>query len=174
MSGQGRTQTLNYYRVGPPPGKVVLVDAPGYGARGRSEWGELFDHYVDTRQEYVTFNHSLLPIVDFFIFIHRLKRIYILFSAKHGLNEIDKLMLASLSDRISAHGGTKHTLQAVITKLDTLPLPGAQQHIAKLKKEIFQAAPVCLPPIFTSVAKHPFLGVEELRANIMDACGLVA
>ena len=46
---QGRTQTLNFYRVGPDPGKLIVVDAPGYGARGRPEWGELFDQYVDNR-----------------------------------------------------------------------------------------------------------------------------
>jgi GTP-binding protein len=52
---QGRTQTLNFYRVGSAPGKLILVDAPGYGARGRPEWGEVFDHYVDTRKESVEF-----------------------------------------------------------------------------------------------------------------------
>ena len=30
---------------------MVLVDAPGYGARGRPEWGSLFDHYLATRKE---------------------------------------------------------------------------------------------------------------------------
>lgn len=30
-------------------GKAVLVDATGYGARGRQEWGELFDRYIDNR-----------------------------------------------------------------------------------------------------------------------------
>ena len=48
---QGHTKTLNFYQVGKAPGKAVLVDAPGYGGRGRSEWGELFDHYIDNRKE---------------------------------------------------------------------------------------------------------------------------
>lgn len=59
---QGRTQTLNFYRVGPDPGQLVLVDAPGYGGRGRPEWGELFDHYVDNRSAYVSqslYTHAL-------------------------------------------------------------------------------------------------------------------
>lgn len=51
-SAQGHTKTLNFYQVGKAPGKAVLVDAPGYGGRGRPEWGELFDHYVDNRKEY--------------------------------------------------------------------------------------------------------------------------
>jgi len=48
---QGHTKTLNFYQVGKAPGKAVLVDAPGYGGRGRPEWGELFDHYIDNRKE---------------------------------------------------------------------------------------------------------------------------
>ncbi|KAH9992432.1 hypothetical protein BJV77DRAFT_1067718 [Russula vinacea] len=47
----GRTKTLTFFRVGPSPGKLLLVDAPGYGHRGRPEWGQLFDQYLDTRQE---------------------------------------------------------------------------------------------------------------------------
>lgn len=50
---QGHTRQLNFYRVGAPPGKLILVDAPGYGARGRPEWGEMFDEYLQTRQEWV-------------------------------------------------------------------------------------------------------------------------
>ena len=48
---QGHTKTLNFYQVGKAPGKAVLVDAPGYGGRGRPEWGKLFDHYTDNRKE---------------------------------------------------------------------------------------------------------------------------
>ena len=48
---QGHTKTLNFYQVGKAPGKSVLVDAPGYGSRGRPEWGELFDYYTDNRKE---------------------------------------------------------------------------------------------------------------------------
>ena len=48
---KGRTQALNFYCVG-DPGKLILVDAPGYGARGRVQWGELFDKYIETREQY--------------------------------------------------------------------------------------------------------------------------
>lgn len=48
---KGHTKSLNFYRVGAEPGKLILVDAPGYGARGRPQWGELFDHYVRMRKE---------------------------------------------------------------------------------------------------------------------------
>ena len=42
---------LNFFRIGPPPGSLVLVDAPGYGERGRQEWGTLFDSYIEQRKE---------------------------------------------------------------------------------------------------------------------------
>ena len=44
---------LNFFRVVKEPGRLVVVDAPGYGMRGREEWGELFEHYVDNRTQYV-------------------------------------------------------------------------------------------------------------------------
>ena len=56
---KGRTQTLNFYRVGAPPGSLIVVDAPGYGARGRQEWGDLFEHYVETRKEWVSMYYFL-------------------------------------------------------------------------------------------------------------------
>jgi len=56
---------LNFFRIGVPPGNLVLVDAPGYGARGRREWGALFDAYVEKRDEYVNglmIMHSMLKL----------------------------------------------------------------------------------------------------------------
>jgi len=51
---QGKTRELNFFQVGKDDeGKprLILVDAPGYGARGRPEWGELFDRYLNERKE---------------------------------------------------------------------------------------------------------------------------
>lgn len=48
---KGRTRELNFYSVG-DPGKLILVDSPGYGTRGKVEWGELFDEYIETREQY--------------------------------------------------------------------------------------------------------------------------
>jgi GTP-binding protein len=63
---QGRTQALNFFSVQRLNGKgliSVLVDAPGYGARGRPEWGKLFDHYIRNREEWV----SLLSISNIYL-----------------------------------------------------------------------------------------------------------
>ncbi|THH10560.1 hypothetical protein EW146_g8329 [Bondarzewia mesenterica] len=148
----GRTKGLNFFRVGVDPGKLVLVDAPGYGARGRPEWGSLFDHYLETRTE--------------------LRRVFVLFNAKHGLNEADRLMLQNLDALCQASGDMRWTLQAIITKVDTVPKQLVATTIPALQKEIFEIAPTCLPPIITAALKHPRLGIEEIRQSIAEACGL--
>ncbi|KAG8691295.1 hypothetical protein FRC08_010217 [Ceratobasidium sp. 394] len=51
-SKAGHTRALNFFQVGTDPGRLTLVDAPGYGERGRPEWGEVFEHYIGTRQRY--------------------------------------------------------------------------------------------------------------------------
>ncbi|KAJ3575573.1 hypothetical protein NP233_g1003 [Leucocoprinus birnbaumii] len=149
----GHTRQLNFYRVGAEPGKLILVDAPGYGARGRPEWGDMFDNYLQTRQE--------------------LRRVYILFNAKHGLNSYDKGMLEHLSNLMLTPRGTQPwTLQSVITKADTIPVDDISTAINKIRKEIFDVAPLCLRPIVTSTEMTPPFGIDQLRENIIDACGL--
>ncbi|KAJ7803205.1 hypothetical protein B0H14DRAFT_2889605 [Mycena olivaceomarginata] len=148
----GCTRTLNFYRVGEHPGSVVLVDAPGYGARGRAEWGDLFNTYLTTRQQ--------------------LKRIYILFNGKHLLNPADLEMLSYLSDTILKDGAQKYTIQSIITKVDCIPTESLGQVIPKMQKQIWEAAPLCLPPILTSAMMRPMHGIHAVRKNIADVCGL--
>ncbi|KAI0063973.1 P-loop containing nucleoside triphosphate hydrolase protein [Artomyces pyxidatus] len=151
-SKPGRTKSLNFFRVGPDPGKLILVDAPGYGSRGRPEWGQLFTHYLQTRKE--------------------LRRVYILFNAKHGLNEADRLMLGDLDAQCQLTGGSRWTLQAIVTKADTISPRDLSILLPKLRKEIFDVAPTCLPPIVTASLKHPLFGVSEVRSSVAEACGL--
>ncbi|KAM5530814.1 hypothetical protein V8D89_013543 [Ganoderma adspersum] len=148
----GRTQTLNFYRVGPPPGHLVLVDAPGYGSRGRREWGELFEYYVKNRKE--------------------LRRVFILFNAKHGLNEVDRMMLHSLDEQCQASGGVNWTLQSIITKTDALRTGELLNAVKTIQRDIFESAPTCLPPILTSVHNFPHMGVDDVRQSIQEACGV--
>ncbi|KAF9525111.1 P-loop containing nucleoside triphosphate hydrolase protein [Crepidotus variabilis] len=152
-SKAGHTKTLNFFSVGASPGKLILVDAPGYGSRGRPEWGDLFDHYVQSREH--------------------LKRAYILFNAKHGLNGHDIRMLSHLSQLLmNERGEQRFTLQAVVTKADTVPVAELQSAIAKIKEDIWKAAPLCLAPIVTSAGMAPPFGIQTLRQNIAGACGL--
>ncbi|RDX54160.1 P-loop containing nucleoside triphosphate hydrolase protein [Lentinus brumalis] len=148
----GRTQTLNFYRVGLPPGHLILVDAPGYGSRGRPEWGRLFDQYVQTREE--------------------LRRVFILFSAKHGLNEVDRMMLQSLDEQCQTSGGLRWTVQAIITKADSLRPGELAKAVKDIQQDIFETAPTCLPPILTAAHEQPHFGVDIVRQSIMEACGL--
>jgi len=149
----GRTQTLNFYRVGPHPGKAVLVDAPGYGHRGRPEWGALFDHYVKNRKE--------------------LRRVYLLINAAHGLKESDQMMLENLNQQCEAASSENRpvTLQAIFTKCDLLKAD-AQTVLQRMQREIFDCAPLCLPGIITAVSSGTRVGVDKARYSIIDACGL--
>ncbi|KAI0761815.1 P-loop containing nucleoside triphosphate hydrolase protein [Trametes elegans] len=147
----GRTQTLNFFRVGRPPGSLVVVDAPGYGARGRPEWGELFDHYVQNRQQ--------------------LRRVYFLFSAAHGMNDVDRMMLGSLFENAHASRREKFTIQPVVTKGDRFQ-GNAQQEISSWQTDIMDIAPSSLPLIVTAAAEHPHFGVDKVRQSIVEACGI--
>ncbi|KAI0766000.1 P-loop containing nucleoside triphosphate hydrolase protein [Irpex lacteus] len=157
----GRTQTLNFYRVGPDPAKAVVVDAPGYGQRGRPEWGALFDHYVSHREE--------------------LKRIYLLINASHGLKESDLTMLSHLNTQCThalAHGRPV-TLQAIFTKCDLLLRSTSgkegQKILQRMQDEVFEAAPLCLPGIVTAASGGgggALVGVEKVRRSVVEAWGL--
>ncbi|TFK68746.1 P-loop containing nucleoside triphosphate hydrolase protein [Pluteus cervinus] len=147
----GRTRELNFYGVGLEPGKLVVVDAPGYGERGRAEWGKIFDHYVQTRKQ--------------------LRRVYILFNAKNMMNAADTQMLQHLSSfLISDRGQQPFTLQSVITKADTVPPEKVDEVISSMRKQIWEAAPLCLPPVITSAAMSPPFGIDKIRQNIADVC----
>ncbi|KAF9018277.1 P-loop containing nucleoside triphosphate hydrolase protein [Hymenopellis radicata] len=141
-SKPGRTRQLNFFRVGPKGGKLILVDAPGYGRRGRAEWGDLFEEYILTRPQ--------------------LRRIYITFNGKHDLNQYDSQLLSIFRKTLSL---LKASSADELTKLK-----GAQSMVESLRKQIWEAAPLCLPPIVTSAKMVPPFGIEELRTNIVEAC----
>jgi GTP-binding protein len=101
--------------------------------------------------------------------LDRLRRIYILFNAKHGISRVDEAMLESLGERCK---GTL-TLQAVITKADTIPLGRSVEVVGKMRDQIRKAAPTCLPAILTSANMSPPLGIAEVRKSIVEACGII-
>ncbi|KAG5637096.1 hypothetical protein H0H81_005779 [Sphagnurus paluster] len=126
----------------------------------------MFDKYLETRKEcvIVNFNYLHLPTDN------RLRRVYILFNGKHPLNAFDTQMLAHISSKLISERGTQpFTLQAVITKADCMPGDKLPETIAKLRKYIWEAAPLCLPPIVTSATMNPPFGIEEMRQNIAEA-----
>lgn len=149
----GRTQMLNFFRIGPEPGKLILVDAPGYGDRGRQEWGALFDQYLQTRTE--------------------LRRVFVCVNGTHGLNDHDRAMLQQLDAQCQASGGTRWTLQAIITKADALAkAKNGRGLVAQIQHAVFEAAPTCLPAIVTAAAREPHFGIDEVRNSVAEACAL--
>ena len=80
------------------------------------------------------------------------------------------MMLQSLDERVQASAGLKFTLQAIITKADTIPDRKLASSIAQMKKDIAEAAQTCLDPIITSTAKYPYTGIDAVRKAIAQAC----
>ncbi|KAJ7065433.1 P-loop containing nucleoside triphosphate hydrolase protein [Mycena amicta] len=155
----GGTKSLKFFRVqitaGHQTRPIVLVDAPGYGARGRVEWGELFNHYIEERKQ--------------------LRRVYICFNAKHMLNDVDLGML----EYLSAASRDRWTIQPILTKIDTLPLAKANQHILQMHKQIqsVAAASIAEKPFVTSLVQGAGslgVGVETVRRDLAQLCSLLA
>ena len=78
-------------------------------------------------------------------------------------------MLKHLSEEMisSEDGRQRYTIQAIITKGDEI---ANKEMITTLRQEIWEMAPLCLPPIVTSVRMHPPFGIDEVRRNIVEAC----
>ncbi|KAG7088206.1 hypothetical protein E1B28_012223 [Marasmius oreades] len=188
----GHTRSLDFFRVG-NPGKLLLVDAPGYGQRGRPEWGALFDDYVKTRRQ--------------------LKRILITFNVKNGINSFDAQMIQMLCRNVVDDFTARLTsdplgpsqsptprrssvqIQPILTKADCLPTnhAEAQKVIDEIKFDIRQAVDqgirgalgggeitvvgeisrlMCLTPILTSSIMSPSFGIDGVRRSILEGCGL--
>jgi GTP-binding protein len=164
---QGRTKALNFFAIGPPPdGKLVLVDAPGYGRVSRQEWGQLFDHYITTREQYV-FNVRLKLVTISNKPFRRLRRVYILMNFNHGMKESDMLMLEHLNELILS-GKVSWSLQPIFTHVDSMKSDSFKK-ISELRQELLRTAPAALSPLFTA-AKKPIFGVDEVRSSISEAC----
>ena len=104
----------------------------------------------------------------------RLKRIYILFTAKHGLNAFDHQMLTHLSQKLVTPKGTQpYTLQAIITKADLVRTEELLSSLSLIQKAIWESAPLCLPAIVTSTALSPPFQIDLVQRNIADVCGVV-
>ena len=103
----------------------------------------------------------------------RLKRIYVLLNGEHGVKDVDASMLQMLNSicETSMQSNRPITLQAIITKTDTIR-SDAPAHIEQLKQGVFEAAPLCLPPIVTAATKGRFFGRDDVRWNMIEACGL--
>ena len=80
------------------------------------------------------------------------------------------MMLQSLDERVQASAGLKFTLQAIITKADTIPDRKLATSIAQMREDIAEAAPTCLSPIITSTAMYHYIGINAIRNAIVEVC----
>ncbi|CAE6516165.1 unnamed protein product [Rhizoctonia solani] len=150
-SKPGRTQALNFFQVGAIAGELTLVDAPGYGQRGRPEWGRVFEHYLETRK--------------------CLRRVFLLVNAKHGFSELDGIMLQDLDRRFKRAAGLSFNYQLVLTKIDEI----RNQQLIETKNQVENGARKItdvwsLGTLVTSTKGNGF-GIAGLRDAIVEACG---
>ncbi|CAE6371007.1 unnamed protein product [Rhizoctonia solani] len=149
-SKPGRTQALNFFQVGPNVHELTLVDAPGYGQRGRPEWGKVFEHYLETRKS--------------------LRRIFLLINAKHGFSDFDKMMLQDIDRRFKQAAGLSSSYQLLLTKIDEVKPQEIPQVRSKVEHEARKITGFGSDILLTSTKGNGF-GVNNLRHAIIEACG---
>ncbi|KAI9649041.1 hypothetical protein NHQ30_001608 [Ciborinia camelliae] len=104
----GRTRCMNAFAIGGHQGsednsdRLVVLDMPGYGHGGRSEWGSEIIKYLEKRKQ--------------------LKRAFVLVDAEHGIKENDRVMLQMLRSRKVPH-------QVVLAKVDKILFPQKAKRI---------------------------------------------
>lgn len=106
---------------------------------------------------------------------NRLRRIFILLNAKHGVTEVDEVMLADLENKLNAPvegipSRGRPSLQVIITKIDELPVSQTEalKRIDAMKRSISECAPSSLESILTAFTKQHTLGVEDVRKSMME------
>jgi GTP-binding protein len=129
----GRTQLINYYRLGDDR---FLVDLPGYGyakvaKHARKPWGRLLGDYLHTRSALV----GLVLVMDI----------------RHALTELDWGLL----EWFHVTGKPMHGL---LSKADKLSRAEAQKVLQRVRSELFSRSPLWTAQLFSSLKKT---GVEE-------------
>lgn len=143
----GRTQQLNFFAVGGPPGeeRLRLVDMPGYGYAAVSKekisgWTKLMHGYLRGRTT--------------------LMRVFVLVDGRHGLKESDHDMMTLLDKSAQSY-------QVILTKKDEIKKSEVDTRIAETLQGL-QKHPAAYPEvIFTS--SHTGEGIAEFRAAIARA-----
>lgn len=136
----GRTQELNFFKIGGD--RFTLVDMPGYGyaAAGKEKvaaWTALIHAYLRGRAN--------------------LARVYVLIDARHGLKPVDNGVLDTLGEAAVSY-------QIVLTKADELKQGELERRIAETATAIAKRA-AAFPEVEITSARTG-LGVPELRARI--------
>lgn len=107
----GRTQLINFYRVGD---RSFLTDLPGYGyarvpAAARADWEQLLGGYLQTRPA--------------------LRGLALIMDVRHPLTDLDRRMLAWFLP-------TGKPVHVLLTKADKLSRSAALQTLARVRREL--------------------------------------
>ena len=140
----GRTQQLNFFALGGPPGeeKARLVDMPGYGYAAVSKqkisaWTKLMHAYLRGRTT--------------------LRRVYVLVDGRHGLKDSDHEMMKLLDQ-------SAQTYQVLLTKRDEVKKADIETRIAETLAGLAKHPAAYPGVVFTSAQTGE--GISELRAAI--------
>jgi GTP-binding protein len=141
----GRTREVNFFVA---DGKLRLVDLPGYGfARaGRKE----VKKFQNLGRDYLRGRPNL-------------KRAYLLIDARHGLKAVD-------AEALDAFDEAAVSYQIVLTKADKLKAGEVDAVVARTAAAIAKR-PAAFPRVLATSAEKG-LGIPDLRAEILEACGV--
>ena len=135
----GRTQTINFFSLGP---RCYLVDLPGYGyaavpAKEKRHWGELISAYLQTRNS--------------------LRGLVLIMDARHPFTDLDRQLLGWLRPLHKP----SHVL---LTKADKL---GKQEAVATLRAAEAEASryPLCSVQLFSSTAG---IGISSAQKTLVQ------
>ena len=142
----GRTREVNLFLV---DGRLRLADLPGYGFARVSRKTAL--RFQDLGRAYLRGRPNL-------------KRVYLLIDSRHGLKPPDAEALDALDLAAVSY-------QLVLTKADKLKPGEIERRQAETLKAIARR-PAAYPRVAATSAGAGW-GVEELRAEVMAAAGLV-
>ncbi len=138
----GRTQMLNFFRLGTPPAALILVDLPGYGyARAAKSavraWTRLVRDYLRGRPN--------------------LRRVLVLIDARHGVKRNDRAIMDLLDEAAVPY-------QLVLTKIDKLGRD-AEAAVVAATAEVARRHVACHPEIHATSARKG-RGLDGLRATL--------
>ncbi|KAL2040963.1 hypothetical protein N7G274_006421 [Stereocaulon virgatum] len=170
-SKPGRTQSMNFFAAGGEdsfgsPGKLAVLDMPGYGKGSREEWGPEIMKYLTGRRQF--------------------KRAFLLVDALHGLKSSDEELLSLFRQNSISH-------QIILSKVDRILFPEGRPSAALVERHSPDLQRICdelktkiqpgkrdgpeaLGEIVTcsseTVFKGKKLGVNNVRWAILAATGL--
>ncbi len=140
----GRTQQLNFFALGGPPGaeRIRLVDMPGYGYASVGK--EKSNGWMRLMQAYLAGRASLM-------------RVFVLIDGRHGPKPPD-LETMTAFDRAAV------SYQVALTKFDEVK-PGARAGVVEATLAALARRPAAHPEILTTSSRTKE-GVAEFRAVV--------